>query len=218
MSTFPNRRVLVKICGIKRPVDAEALDALGVDYLGFNFHPGSKRFVDPRRAGDMISRLRKAEPVGVFVDASPEHIAETAAITGIRWVQLHGEESWDILEKISLPVIKAVPHSRLGDYGGLKKEWEDRGGRPRYFLVDTQAGKEFGGSGQAFDWTLLKSHSLPVPFFLAGGLGPENLAAALKATEPFAVDLNSKVETAPGSKDIDSVKLCLEIVNGFRRA
>ncbi len=204
----------VKVCGITRERDAEALDALGVDYLGFNFHPASKRFVEPRRAAEMIARLRNAEPVGVFVDATPEHIAEAAVQTGVRWIQLHGNEGWETVERISLPVIKALPHSGLADYGGLRGEWETRRNRPRYFLVDTQAGKEFGGSGQAFDWTLLKSHSLPLPYFLAGGLGPENLAAALKAARPFAVDLNSKVESAPGVKDIDLVRRCLEIVKG----
>jgi phosphoribosylanthranilate isomerase len=234
------RRVRIKICGIRRPGDAEALDALSVDYLGFNFHPASKRFVEPGAAAEMISHLKNAEPVGVFVDASPDHIAEIIRITGIRWVQLHGHEGWDVLEKISLPVIKAIPHTRLRDYGGLKAEWESREGHPRYFLVDTFVDKAnnadsddensgkgngsgrdkksgtFGGSGKVFDWSLLKTAALPAPFFLAGGLGPENLEAALKAIRPFmpfAVDLNSKVETAPGIKDIGLVKRCLEIVN-----
>lgn len=211
------RRVRVKVCGITLPRDAEALDALSLDYLGFNFHPGSKRFVEPGAAAEMISRLKNAEPVGVFVDASPEHIAEVVQRTGIRWVQLHGNEGWEILERISVPVIKAIPHTKLKDYGGLKTEWESRRGHPRYFLVDTHDahGGEFGGSGQVFDWPLLKSAPLPRPFFLAGGLGPENLAAALKASEPFAVDLNSKVESAPRVKDIDLVKRCLDIVNGL---
>ncbi len=206
-------RVRVKICGITRPADAEALDSLPIDYLGFNFHPASKRFVEPRAAAEMISRLRNAEPVGVFVDASPDHILEVARTTGIRWIQLHGNEGWDILEKISLPIIKAIAHDQLNDYGGLKAEWENRRGHPRYFLVDTHFGGAFGGSGRAFDWSLLKSNPLPRPVFLAGGLGPENLAAALTAAKPFAVDLNSKVESSPGIKDIDRVKECLEIVN-----
>jgi phosphoribosylanthranilate isomerase len=212
-------RIRVKICGITRPSDAEALDALPIDYLGFNFSPRSKRFVEPRTAAEMISRLQHAEPVGVFVDASPKHILEVAGATGIRWIQLHGNEDWDVLEKIALPVIKAIPHTRLSDYGGLKMEWGNRQGQPRYFLVDTlaaaQGGDAFGGSGHAFDWSLLESKPLPLPYFLAGGLGPENLARALTSVKPFAVDLNSRVESAPGIKDLDLVKQCLEIVKAL---
>lgn len=208
-------RIRVKVCGITRLADAEALDALNIDYLGFNFHPASKRFVDPTEAARIISHLQHAIPVGVFVDASPEHIVEIAKQTGIRWVQLHGNEGWDVVEKIPLPVIKAIPHTQLEDYGGLKAEWNSRQNPPHYFLVDTQSGGAFGGSGQTFDWSLLQSHSLPRPFFLAGGLGPDNLEAGLKATKPFAVDLNSKVESAPGVKDIELVKRCLKIVEKF---
>lgn len=211
----PTNRIRVKVCSITRHSDAEVLDALNIDFLGFNFYPASKRYVEPGVAAKIISRLKHAEPVGVFVDASAEHILEIVNQTGIRWIQLHGHEGWDVLEKIALPIIKAIPHTRLEDYGGLKAEWNARQNPPRYFLVDTQSGKAFGGSGDTFDWTLLQSHSLPCPFFLAGGLGPDNLAAALKATNPFAVDLNSKVESAPGVKDIELVKKCLKIVEDF---
>lgn len=207
----PAQRIRVKICGITRTADAEGLDALNIDYLGFNFHPGSKRFIEPQKAAEIISRLKHAEPVGVFVDASPTHILEVARQTGIRRVQLHGNEGWEVLEGISLPVIKAIPHTRLGDCGGLLKEWDLHERHPDYFLVDTQSNGGFGGSGEVFDWSLLQSDSLPRPFFLAGGLGPENLKAALAVVHPFAVDLNSKVEFSPGLKDIDRVKRCLEI-------
>jgi phosphoribosylanthranilate isomerase len=111
-------------------------------------------------------------------------------------------------------IIKAIPHTRLPDLGGLKAHVKDKAAPPEYFLVDTQA-KEgaFGGTGQVFDWGLLARHPLPRPFFLAGGLGPHNLAEALKA-KPFAVDLNSKVEIAPGRKDIKKVEACLKIALG----
>jgi phosphoribosylanthranilate isomerase len=205
----------VKVCGITRLEDAEALEALDVDWLGFNFHPGSKRFIQPEKASQIITRLNRAVAVGVFVNVSPEHIAETARRTGIRAVQLHGAEGWETVERVSLPVIKAIPHSRLEDYGGLKVGWEAHSSRPKYFLVDTQSGSEFGGTGQTFDWNLLQNHVLPAPFFLAGGLGPDNLAEAVKQGKPFAVDLNSKVESAPGVKDVALVKKCLEILRAI---
>ena len=201
-------RVRVKVCGITRRADAETLEAMGVDYLGFNFFAGSRRFLDPEAAAGIISHLKRAVPVGVFVDANAAHIAEVAAATGIRFVQLHGNEGWDLLDALAMPAIKAIPHHRLHDLGGLLSGWENHKARPGYFLVDT-ADAGFGGSGKAFDWSLLRNHPLPRPFFLAGGLGPENLAEAVKTSRPFAVDLNSQVETAPGIKDSDKVRQCL---------
>jgi phosphoribosylanthranilate isomerase len=207
-------RVKVKVCGITRAEDARALDDR-VDWLGFNFWKGSKRFITPEAAAAIIADLRHAEPVGVFVDHTPEEIAAIAARTGIRAVQLHGSEGWDTIGRVTLPVIKAVPHTRIGDWGGLRGEWELRSGQPRHFLVDTQAGAGlggFGGTGAAFDWSLLKGADLPRPFFLAGGIGPDNLADAVRVARPFAVDLNSKVESAPGVKDVGLVERCLEIL------
>jgi phosphoribosylanthranilate isomerase len=209
----PAKPVRVKVCGITRSADSEALDTLGIDFLGFNFHPGSKRFIDPHAAAGIIRRLRKAVPVGVFVDATPAHITQVAAQTGIRYVQLHGREGWDVLDAMALPVIKAVPHHGLAGYGGLKDAWDGQERKPAYFLVDSQSGSEFGGSGKSFDWSLLAEHPLPRPFFLAGGLGPDNVAEAVAATRPYAVDLNSKVETLPGIKDLAQVETCLRALH-----
>lgn len=208
-----SEKILVKVCGITRLEDALALDALGVDFLGFNFWPGSKRYIAPEKAADIIARLRHAQPVGVFVDHAPSEIAAIAAQTGIKAAQLHGSEGWDTIEKITLPVIKAIPHTRIADLGGLLPEWNLRSGRPRQFLVDTQAAGSFGGTGAVFDWSLLATHPLPRPFFLAGGIGPDNLAEAVRIARPFAVDLNSKVETAPGVKDVGLVERCLRVFN-----
>jgi phosphoribosylanthranilate isomerase len=203
------QRPRIKVCGITRLEDAEALDAMGVDYLGFNFSPSSKRYVEPQAAASIIARLQHAEPVGVFVNAPLDRIHSIATKSKIRWAQLHGQEGWDILDLIRLPVIKAIPHTGLHDYGGLKAEWNKHISKPEFFLIDTQRGLEFGGSGQTFDWNDVDSHPLPLPFFLAGGLGPENLVAAVKCTRPYAVDLNSRVEFVPGIKDVELVKRCL---------
>jgi phosphoribosylanthranilate isomerase len=206
----------VKICGIREPAEAAALDALGVDWIGFNFHPGSKRYVAPEAAGPMAKALKRAKPVGVFVDAPVDHVISVAAATGMKLIQLHGSEDWDYVRKMPLPVIKAIPHTRLADWGGMKAGLEAARAKGEavplaYFLVDTAAGGAFGGTGQAFDWELLKANPLPLPTLLAGGLGPSNLAAAL-ATHPFAVDLNSKVEIAPGKKDLGKINACLDLV------
>lgn len=221
----------VKVCGIRDPAESAALDRMGVDWIGYNFHPASARHVSPADVGPMVRALKRAKPVGVFVDADFRFVIEVAAETGIRYVQLHGGEDWDYVMRMTLPVIKAIPHTRLEDLGGLREGLEAavrRGTRTPliHFLVDTQtagpgvsgasavggAPGEFGGSGKTFDWDLLKRHSLPLPYFLAGGLGPHNLAQALAACSPFAVDLNSKVEVSPGRKDMGKVKACLDIV------
>ncbi|HEX2612953.1 MAG TPA: phosphoribosylanthranilate isomerase, partial [Fibrobacteria bacterium] len=149
---------------------------------------------------------------GVFVDHSPEEIARIAALTGIRIAQLHGSEGWDLLDHIDLSVIKAIPQDRIADWGGLKADWDKHAGKqPKWFLIDSKTDKGFGGTGAVFDWTKLRSADFPVPFFLAGGIGPENLAEATRVARPYAVDLNSKVETAPGVKDVDAVSRCLDI-------
>jgi phosphoribosylanthranilate isomerase len=234
----------VKVCGIRDPAESAALDLLGVDWIGYNFHPASARYVPPADVAPMVRALKRAKPVGVFVDADIRFVIEVAAETGIRYVQLHGGEDWDYVMRMTLPVIKAIPHTRLADLGGLREGMEAaarQGAKTPliHFLVDTQAAGagiagipgasgaigagtgqpaaggapgEFGGSGKTFDWSLLKRHPLPLPYFLAGGLGPHNLAQALAACSPFAVDLNSKVEVSPGRKDMGKVKACLDIV------
>lgn len=212
-----SKRCQVKVCGVREAADSEALDVLGVDWIGYNFHPGSARYVDAAAAAAMIGRLRRAIPVGVFVDADPARVAEVIRVTGIRHVQLHGSENLEYIRALAAKatIIKAVPHARLGDLAGLRAAAEkDPKSPPAYFLVDTQSkGGAFGGTGEAFDWSPLSRLAPPRPWFLAGGLGPHNLAAAL-ATHPFAVDLNSKVELAPGRKDIRKVEECLKIVEG----
>lgn len=217
----------VKVCGVRDAGDADALDALGVDWIGFNFHPGSARHVSPEAATPLIRGLRRAVPVGVFVDADLANVVEIVRMTGVRYVQLHGSETWEYVMKMPVPVIKAIPHDRLADLGGLRDGLSraSTGSHPlAFFLVDTQANAEsrqgpgaFGGTGRVFDWSLLGKFPLPLPYFLAGGLGGHNLRAALEACSPLAVDLNSKVEIAPGKKDLEKVRACLEIVREFRR-
>jgi phosphoribosylanthranilate isomerase len=207
---------LIKVCGITRLEDALALEAMGARYLGFNFWPGSKRYIAPEAAAAILAKLAPAtEPVGVFVDHSAAEINAIARKTGIRWAQLHGSEGWDVLDGVELPVIKAIPQDRIGDWGGLRAEWDAHAGKqPRYFLVDSKTEQGFGGTGSAFDWDLLKPGALPRPIFLAGGLGPDNVADAARATRPYALDLNSRVESAPGVKDAGRVQACFDALRG----
>ncbi len=235
-------KVKVKICGLREESEVDALDQLqfgsaGIDWIGFNFHLASARYITPEAAAPLIKNLRQAKSVGVFVDAPLDKLLGILDVTGIEFVQLHGNEDWAYIQKIPRPVIKAIPHHRLEDLGGLRADWEKKLGGPlqnfssdqieksagplTYFLVDTQSKKTgaFGGSGESFDWNLLNQFPLPIPYFLAGGIGPGNLQEAIEATtalgaRPFAVDLNSKVESAPGRKDLEKIGQCLKVLAG----
>lgn len=211
--------VQIKICGLTRDEDVETCETLGIDWAGFNFWPRSKRYIPPASAKALIARLKRTQPVGVFVNPTREEVEEAVALSGIRYAQLHGEESWSLITSLPVPVIKALPADRLHDLQGLaeplsrdplsSEPLSPKPGRIAYLLIDTPAGSAYGGTGLTFDWSHLVRTKLPLPFFLAGGLGPENVAAAVAAVHPMAVDLNSKVETAPGIKNRNLIETCM---------
>jgi len=216
-------QIKIKVCGIRIPNEAEALDNMGVDYIGFNFHPKSPRYLSPDSAKPMLQKLQHAISVGVFVDLPVREVLKIISETGIEMVQLHGHEDADYIAQMPVPVIKAIPHTFLtGAQGPITGALNSPFPIPlHFFLVDTQDSKksadEFGGSGKTFAWDLLEKNPLPLPYFLAGGLGPDNLAEALQVCKnvlPFAVDLNSKVEIMPGNKDLAKVSACMDIVRG----
>jgi phosphoribosylanthranilate isomerase len=203
-------QIEVKVCGLTRLEDVKTCDSLGIDWVGFNFWPHSKRFIRPELAKPVIASLTHAQSVGVFVNPTLAEVLDVIKVTGIQTIQLHGDESWDFIQSMPLPVIKAIPANRLNDWGGLKPNWTDKPSQLHYWLIDTPAGAAYGGTGQTFDWSLIAKAGLTRPFFLAGGLGPNNLAEASQQAQPFAVDLNSKVEVAPGIKDGDLIRACLQ--------
>lgn len=204
----------VKICGITRAEDAAVCDELGADFLGFIFVRESPRFIQAEKAADIVqmirpsSALRAPSPrkrgeggpeqsegpgegpcfVGVFRDASVEEIERVSKLVKLDVVQLHGSEGDDVIERITLPVIKAF---QIGQAGVPVLHLETRA---EWVMFDTG-----GGTGRAFDWTLLRGYE-GKPFFLAGGITPENVAAAI-GTGPYAIDVASGVESAPGVKD-----------------
>lgn len=218
-------QIKIKVCGIRHAKEAEALDGMGVEYLGFNFHPKSARYLSPEAAKPIIQGLGNAIPVGVFVDLQVSEVLKIILEAGLKMVQLHGQEDASYISKMPVPVIKAIPHSFLARIAGPVLGIDKAAPLPtplKYFLVDTQtspkAKSEFGGSGKTFAWELLGQNPLPLPYFLAGGLGVENLEKALEVCKnflPFAFDLNSKVEIAPGQKDLSKVQSCINLVQEF---
>ncbi len=196
--------VRVKICGITRREDALLAARLGADALGFNFWPGSKRYVDPDVARAIIDELPPfVTAVGLFVNQPPTHVLATAARSGIGAVQLHGDEPYQDCNGYPFPAIKALrvagPES-LADMGRY---------RVRAFVLDAPC-TGFGGSGAAFDWALAREAAARATVILAGGLTPENVADAILDVRPFAVDVASGVESAPGVKDPDKLRRFIE--------
>lgn len=201
--------VRIKICGITTLEDAlSAVDA-GADALGFNFWEGSKRYIDPYAAEKIIRELpHDVLCVGVFVDKDePEEVAALAAEACVSAVQLHGSESPDFCARLAsvTRVIKAV---RVAP--DFKAEHAARYGADE-ILLDTFSEKMPGGTGIAFDWSLARGVRELIPkLYLAGGLTPENVGRAIREVRPFAVDVCSGVERAPGRKDTRLMRAFVE--------
>jgi phosphoribosylanthranilate isomerase len=190
---------LIKICGITALEDALAACDAGADALGFNFWPGSPRYIEPERASRIIERIPgHVLAVGVFVHETAERIEEIAAISGIEAAQLHGDcgvprlRWWKALE--------AGPEVRR-----LIEQFPAEA-----FLLDAPAGAQHGGTGRTFDWKL--AAGLPGRIVLAGGLGPDNVKEAIRAARPWGVDACSRLESAPGRKDAAKVRAFVRAV------
>ncbi|MBZ5544635.1 MAG: phosphoribosylanthranilate isomerase [Acidobacteriia bacterium] len=188
----------VKICGISRREDALLAVELGAAALGFNFFPSSPRYIAPSTAAEIICELPPfVMPVGVFAnEASGEHILGVAREAGVAAVQLRGPELPAINGPLGgYPVILAVP---VGD--DFSPEEISRI-KASAFLLDALDPQMLGGTGRTFDWSLAREARRYGTIILAGGLTPENVGRAIREARPYAVDVASGVESAPGVKD-----------------
>ncbi len=182
----------IKLCGLSRPCDMEAASILKPDYIGFVFARKSKRYVTPEQAAE-LKRLLAPDiaAVGVFVNEMPETVAELLNNDVIDIAQLHGTEDEDYIKRLrqltGKPIIRAFRIMNAGDIQCAEKSGAD------YVLLDSGA-----GTGTVFDWKLIRD--IKRPYFLAGGLSPDNVAEAVKNLHPFAVDVSSGIETE-GVKD-----------------
>jgi phosphoribosylanthranilate isomerase len=196
--------VQVKVCGITNLQDALAAVAAGADALGFNFYTRSPRYIAPEAARRIITNLPSSVLcVGVFVNEADHLAVARAAIrSGVAAVQLHGDESPDYCAALrGHHVIKAL---RVGQNFAP----EDATKYPaQAVLLDAYSEKAHGGTGQTFDWSIARrTRAAVAQLYLAGGLTPENVAAAIVEVEPYAVDVCSGVESAPGHKDEGRVR------------
>jgi phosphoribosylanthranilate isomerase len=195
--------VKVKICGLSLLCDIEAVNEAMPDYIGFVFAE-SRRKITPRQAFTLREKLcPEIMAVGVFVDAPIENIIELVTKGAIDMIQLHGAEDEAYIQKIKAlidnPIIKAVSVNGKGDV----QKWNDTSAD--YLLLDHQS----GGTGETFDWDMIGDVSKP--YFLAGGLNPENINTAIKTAAPFAVDTSSGVET-DGYKDPSKITEFMRLV------
>lgn len=188
--------VRVKICGVTTVEDARAAVDAGADMIGLNFYAGSKRCVSLERARAIVAVIPPHVcRVGVFVDAQRVEIERVRREIGLDAIQLHGNEDASLCRGFDVPVIRTVHLREAGDAARALA-----GFAADYVLCEGDAGTAYGGVGARFDW----EWAHPVPrekLIVAGGLTPENVADAVRALRPFAVDVASGVESAPGVKD-----------------
>jgi len=207
MFAEPENRTKVKICGLTTLEDARFVSGALADYLGFIFYPESPRYVDPAKAGAIINWLEGPEKVGVFVNQPLDDVNSIARQTGVDYVQLHGNESPDYCSLVEKPIIKVFHVDDSIEPDQLEETINLYLSQVEYLLFDTKSDTEWGGTGQTFDWNLLKEISREKPFFLSGGLNTQNVRNAIETAEPYAVDLSSGLEDSPGLKDFDKIEL-----------
>ncbi len=206
----------IKICGITTLEDARFCAAAGADFLGFIQAEESPRHVSADQARAIIEWLYGPETVGVFVNATPDRVNSAADRAGFTLVQLQGDETPEDCAAVERPVIKGLgirPGMTAGDVRKLVARYEDAA---EYLLLDSRAGALHGGTGRTFDWSVATDLASKVPLFLAGGLRPENVAGAVHAIHPFAVDVASGVEEGPGRKDFARVQAFFDALAPFR--
>jgi len=197
-------RTRVKICGITRGEDAQLAVDAGVDAIGLVFYAKSPRFVNNETAAE-ISQLVPAfvSRVALFKDADKAMINSVLQAVEIDLIQFHGSETPDFCKQFALPYIKAVGVKGSEHDADFLRSSVENYRAAKALLLDGHAPGEAGGTGESFDWASIASIDKPV--ILAGGLTPENVAQAITLVQPFAVDVSSGVESAPGIKDKNKV-------------
>ena len=217
--------MLIKVCGMREPENIRKVSELDIDLMGFIFYPKSPRYVNvlstPLENTSDSSAACDNKPfpkkVGVFVDEIPQNIAIHVRYYDLDYIQLHGKESCDDIESIKslltpdIKIIKALSIRNADDVKG----WKNYFGKVDFFLFDTQC-KTYGGSGAQFDWSVLEGYDGDIPFFLSGGIGPDDAERVMTFNHPMmiGVDLNSRFEISPAMKDVDLLRPFIRKIKG----
>ena len=205
----------VKVCGITQIAQAQALDAMGLNFVGFIFYPASKRYVLANLTLAAIAAFKpsNAKKVGVFVNETMEQVMTTVKEAGLDLVQLHGDEPMDYCAALNklVPVIKVFRVGKaLPDYAGYENA-------VTYYLFDTDSSL-YGGTGQHFNWELIKNENFNLPYFLSGGIGPndahgiEVMQKTKAGKDLFVIDINSQFEINPGIKNLEKIKTFIDAI------
>lgn len=195
----------LKICGITTLADARYCAGAGVDYLGFIQYEKSPRYIPPQEAREIIEWLYGPESVGVFVNESASTINKIAEQTGFQVAQVHGDISTEEIAQIECKTIRALPVSEDTTTDDLRREMDAYQDAVDYFLLDTAKTGLYGGTGETFNWDVARELTANYPIFIAGGIHAGNVKQVVETLQPFAIDLSSSVESAPGQKDFDKL-------------
>lgn len=211
-----------KVCGLNSVNQLMQLDVMGVEFGGFIFYPKSPRYIlkHVQPADLKKAKGQKINKVGVFVNETADQVLKQVDDCGLYLVQLHGDETPKYCEKIAdyVTVIKAFRIRNDDDVLWKIKDYQDI---VDMFLFDT-AGAAFGGTGEKFDWTILQNLVINKPFFLSGGIGPEDLSSLREfvttpvAKDLFSIDINSKFESTPGVKNMEMVQSFIQQVKDIK--
>ena len=211
----------IKICGIKEESLALAVAEAGADFIGMVFAESPRR-ITPKKAEKIVAKLKNSgasvETVGVFVNTPAANVIKIATSCNLDWIQLNGDEPWAYCRELDRPIIKVTRVSRVLHPDtiianlayGSKLLTEQK----HMFLLDSNSGDKFGGTGMKFDWDLARPIAQQYPIIIAGGLNPDNIAEAIRVIKPWGVDVSSGVETK-GVKDIDKI---LKFIKAVRKA
>jgi phosphoribosylanthranilate isomerase len=197
----------VKICGITQPEQGKAIAYAGATALGFMCVSSSPRYVSVAQIRAVLTQLpENIDNIGVFANSTVDEIVQIVTDSGLTGVQLHGDESTEFCYQVrqSLPNVEIIKALRIRSLEDLEKA-------ATYItivntlLLDAYEPQQLGGTGKTLDWKMLQQFSPSCPWFLAGGLTPDNIVEALNQVKPSGIDLSSGVERAPGDKDLDKV-------------
>jgi phosphoribosylanthranilate isomerase len=202
----------IKICGMTNVADALKAAALGADAIGLNFYPESRRYVRGDQAEQIVRALPPfVEPVGLYVNPSFEELEEIFTRSVLNWfptLQIYADHP-EVLPDLPCRWITAFPvrdETSLALIDNFLERCRLHGRLPDAILVDAHVPCHYGGTGQVAPWELLAHYRPPVPLILAGGLTPDNVADAIRMVRPYAVDVASGVESAPGMKDANKMR------------
>ncbi|MBU1248032.1 MAG: phosphoribosylanthranilate isomerase [Proteobacteria bacterium] len=215
MSPLPLGKPLVKVCGITSPGDAAMCTGMGVTVLGFIFHPASPRNVAPSLPA-LINEVDVVRKVGVFVGQCANEVTTIMRDGKLHLAQLHGGQDEAFCDAVGAErVVKVLWPEKYTSVADLQADLDRFAPHCARFLFD--AGSSGGGHGRTMDLSFLRKLTIPRPYFLAGGLGPETIGAAL-SSNPDGLDLNSGVESAPGIKSRAKLQLTLDTIFAHQEA